>query len=258
MLQNELKKKLLAGEAVVGTIPQTDSPLHLNVLAESDFDFILIDTQHSQIDVSMLGRMITILKPSKYIIVRAIFNHTHLINQVLDAGADGVIIPLTDTAEEVEKAVQAAKYPPRGIRSWGPKGALYYGGPVEYAQIANDEVIVLPQVESQTAVDNLDEILSIDGVDGIMIGPADLGLTLGVLPHEGKEVRDAAIQKVLDKCIEHGKPWGMFTSTLESAPQWLTRGGQIATVGTEVGFTQDGIEATLKGVRSLRDQVNSK
>ena len=117
MLQNQLKEKLLAGKAVVGTIPQTDSPLHLNVLAESDFDFILIDTQHSQIDVSMLGRMITILKPHKDIIVRAIFNHTHLVNQVLDAGADGVIIPLTDTAEEVEKAVQEAKNKHRRIRS---------------------------------------------------------------------------------------------------------------------------------------------
>ena len=256
-MQNRIKKKLQAGKAIIGTIPTIDHPTTLRVLAGSDFDFFLIDTQHSQIDITTLYRMLTDLGRSKEVIVRVPFNETYLVNAAIDAGADGVIVPLTNTPEAVEKAIQAAKYPPRGVRSWGPKGAVNYGGAENYAAVANDEVIVWPQIETLEAVEHLDDILTIDGVDGIMIGPADLGWSMGYMPHEGMEEVDKMFQHVLDKCIEHNVPWGMFTSTYERAEKWLMRGGKIATVGADSGFMADGMAATEKLVNELRNRVNS-
>ena len=92
---------------------------------------------------------------------------------------------------------------------------------------------------------------------GIMIGPADLGWSMGYMPHEGMEEVDKMFQHVLDKCIEHNVPWGMFTSTYERAEKWLTRGGKIATVGSDAGFMADGMAATEKLVNELRNRVNS-
>lgn len=256
-MQNRIKQQLLDGKAIVGTIPTIDHPATLRALGESDFDFFLVDTQHSQIDITTLYSMMTGLGRAKEVIVRVPFNQTHLINAALDAGADGVIVPLTNTPEAVEQAVQAAKFPPRGVRSWGPKGAVNYGGAENYAAVANDEVIVWPQIETLEAVENLDDILTVDGVDGIMIGPADLGWSMGFMPHEGKEEVDKMFQHVLDKCIEHGVPWGMFTSTYERAEQWLSRGGKIATIGTDASFLTDGLQHTESLVNALRNRVNS-
>ncbi len=256
-MQNRIKTKLQNGKAIIGTIPTIDHPTTLRALGASEFDFFLIDTQHSQIDITTLYKMMGDLGRAKEVIVRVPFNETFLINAAIDAGADGVIVPLTNTPEAVEKAVQAAKFPPRGVRSWGPKGAVNYGGPEKYAGIANDEVIVWPQIETLEAVENLDDILTIDGVDGIMIGPADLGWSMGFMPHEGKEEVEKMFQHVLDKCIEHNVPWGMFTSTYERAEQWIDRGGKIATVGSDAGFMADGMAATERLVNELRKRVNS-
>lgn len=256
-MQNRIKQKLQDGKAIIGTIPTIDHIVTVRALANSSFDFLLIDTQHSQIDVTTLHEMLLAAGRSKEIIVRVPFNETYLINSAIDAGADGVIVPLTNTPEAVEKAVQAAKYPPRGIRSWGPKGAVNYGGFENYAKVANDEVIVWPQIETLESVEYLDDILTIDGVDGIMIGPADLGFSMGYMPHEGLDEVDKLIQHVLDKCIEHNVPWGMFTSTYDRAEKWLTRGGKIATVGADIQFLTASLEEAEKKVNALRERVNS-
>lgn len=255
-MKNLLKEKLLSGQAVVGTIGQMNDFNTLRLLAKSAFDFILIDTQHTPLDSATLASMIQVIGPEKDIIVRVLYNQPWLINQAIDSGADGVIVPLTETVEDIERVMEGAKYPPRGLRSWGPRGGPKYGGNERYADVANDEMIVWPQIESKTAVENIDKILEIDGIDGIMIGPADLGLTHGFKPHEGDEKRDELIQYVLDKCIEHDVPWGMFTSTFDKAEKWLARGGKIATVGTEMGFMAAGMSETESQVKSLLESVN--
>ena len=257
ILSNTVRLKLKSGDAVVGTLAGLDLPAANRILAESGFDFILIDTQHSFIDPTMLSRM-GLQMGHKDIIVRVISNEPWLIGQALDIGADGVVVPMTETAEDVERAIHAAKYPPRGMRSWGSSArADKYDGVGRYAEIANDETLVWPQIESVTAVENIDEILAIDGVDGIMIGPADLGLTMGILPHQWNDEHEAMIQHILDKCNEHGIPWGMFTSTYEIATKWLERGGKIATVGNELGFLQSGLTEIDANIRSLLARINT-
>ena len=257
-MANSIREKLAAGKAIVGTMAGLDLPAANKAVAESGFDFVLIDTQHSAIDPTMLSRMVRAMG-HKDVIVRVLFNEPWLINQALDIGADGVIVPLTESAADVERAIEAAKYPPRGNRSWGSSlRADKYGGSPGYSRVANDETLVWPQIESVKAVERLDEILTVEGIDGIMVGPGDLGLTMGILPSEWNDEHDAMIRHILDKCNEHGVPWGMFTSTYEIAERWLERGGLIATVGADLGFLMSGLAAMDSQVRDLVARVNTK
>ncbi len=243
ILRNKTKEKARAGEPVLGTIAMLDDPAVGAVMGQADVDFFLIDTQHTPIGPDNLGRIITGLNTDREIIVRVLTKDPWLVNQALDVGADGVIIPYTNTAEEVANAISGAKYPPLGTRSWGSKAVVRYGGAEKYAEVANEEAMCLPQIETVEAVDNIDEILQVDGVDGIMVGPADLGITMGIPgPYNGHPEVDAMISHILDKCKEHGVPWGMFTSSFDFAEKWLREGGQIVTVGHEIALLGEGID----------------
>ena len=255
-MKNKTKEKLLAGKAVIGTVPIMEHPIVNHMIGASDFDFMLVDGQHGAVGPDMLRRMVMNLGNTREIIVRVTYCEPWLVNQALDAGADGVILPLTETPEDVAKGVSGAKYPPKGNRSWGPSGAPKYGGSEKYAETANDEVIVWPQIESAKAVENIDKILQVEGIDGIMIGPADLGWTMGYMPHEGKERVDQAIQHVLDRCKAAGVPWGMFTGSFDICEKWLTRGGKIGTVGSDLAFFKEGLASSLAQVNDLRKRVN--
>jgi 2-keto-3-deoxy-L-rhamnonate aldolase RhmA len=253
-LKNNTKQKLKEGKAVIGSIVSVNHPGALNAIGSAGFDFMLIDTQHSQLGIETIRSLIAGLQRTESdIVVRVLFNEVQLVNQALDAGADGVIVPLTNTVEDVEKAVAGAKYPPDGIRSWGPQIPPKYSGPVEYGDLANQETMVWPQIETLEAVENIDGILDVEGIDGIMIGPTDLTLSLGLPPRYPPEQpkTEETIQHVLDKCKEHNIPWGQFTSTQEVASKWLRRGGQIVTIGTDVGFVADGAAKAAAEARDL-------
>ena len=260
-MENKTKRKLREGKAVVGSSVGVDDPFTLETMGKAGFDFVLIDTQHSPVGPETLFRMIKGLSPTESdIIVRVLWNDVPLINQVLDLGADGVIIPLVNSKAEAERAVSGAKYPPDGVRSWGPRNTEKYGGPTEYGGgRANQEILVLPQIETVEAVNNLDEILEVTGVDGIMIGPADLTLSIGnppIYPPELPETEEM-IGRVLSKCLEHKVPFGQFTSTFEVTEKWLSRGGQIAIVGSDGAFVQQGAQRTASGIKEMLSRIQS-
>ncbi len=238
-MKNKTKEKLRDGKAVVGTIVSLDNEATAGAMSKAGFDFILIDTQHTPIGPDSLSSIIMRLQPTESdIVVRVIYNEPWYINMAYDVGADGVIIPMTNTPDDVRRAVTASKYPPDGVRSWGPKNTAKYDDPPGYWARANEELMVWPQIETVEAVENIDEILQVDGVDAIMIGPTDLTLSLGLpksFPPELPEAEEK-ISYVLSKCKEHKVPFGHFTSTYEVAEKWLGRGGQIATIGSDLGF----------------------
>ena len=255
---NKTKEKLREGKSVLGAVVVLDHPMVNVAMAQTGFDYLLVETQHSPVGFDSLRRMMSALLPTESnIIVRVLSNDAGLIGQTLDLGADGVIVPLVNTREEAERAVAATKYPPEGVRSWGPGNTERYGGSGEYAVHANDEMITLVQIESVQAVENVDQILSVDGVDGIMIGPGDLSLSMGHRPAmpPAPEV-DEMIAHVLSKCKEHGVPFGMFTAMLEIAEKWLSQGGQIGTVGSDLAYLRDGAERTLQDMERLLAKVN--
>jgi 2-keto-3-deoxy-L-rhamnonate aldolase RhmA len=255
-MQNTTKRKLKEGKAVIGSAVSIDDPFALRAMAGAGFDFLMIDTQHTPMSLDRLGSLIDGLLPTdSQIIVRAVWNDTWIVNTMMDIGADGVIVPLTNTAEEVESAVAAAKYPPDGVRSWGPRRTERYGGPQEYGVRANHETMVLPQIESLKAVENIDAILEVKGIDGIMIGPNDLALSMGLGEQRTGPEHDEMLAHILSKCKEHGVPWGMFTQTLENADKWLTRGGQIAIVGGDLGFVTAGATETARQCKELQARL---
>jgi 4-hydroxy-2-oxoheptanedioate aldolase len=168
-------------------------------------------------------------------IVRVAENDSGLIGRALDAGAQGVMCPLIETVEEADAFVQAVKFPPRGKRSWGPyRARLGYEG--DYFSTANSFTIACPQIETKGALDQLDEILALDGVDMICFGPNDLSIALtGRLDINAPEVKDA-MKLVLAKCREMGVISLIFANDMAFAKPCIAEGWDVVAVGTDLGW----------------------
>lgn len=220
-----------------------------------ELDFLLVDLQHSPITIETLQRTMTALAPSELsTLVRAPWNDTATIGQILDVGAGGVIVPMVNTAEEARRAVAAARYAPDGVRSWGPRRTAYFpGDAATYARHANDNVLIITQVETAQAIENLDEILGVAGLSAVMIGPADLAISLGYSEDRNNPAVRDAIQRVLDRCLERDVPFGFFGPTLEDGLYWLRRGALIVNCSTDSAFVAAGaanIATSVAGARS--------
>lgn len=248
MLVSKTKQKLREGKPVFGIGVHTNDPFITEIIGNSGFDYILIDGQHGPLEPNMLYDMVHGFgRTESDVIVRVTANEPWMIGQALDMGADGIIIPLVDSAVDARKAVDSAKYPPMGHRSNGVRKTWRLGTYAEYLERANEETIVWPQIETAGAVEGIDEFLQVEGLDGIMIGPSDLGYSVGVQPPDdlvNHPKTEETIQFILDKCKEHGVPWGMF-SGLEAGEKWIRRGGQIITTGGDLGYITEGAARDL-------------
>lgn len=255
MRENKVKRMLREGKTVVGAYIQSADAYTSEMMAMAGFDYILVDTEHSPIDAPQLNVIMIALRSSESsVIVRAVWNDAVNIKRILDLGPDGIIVPWVNTPEQCKAAVAACKYPPQGIRGFGPRRAVRVnagGNLKEYAAQANDQISVFAQIETPEAVANLDGILSTPGLDGIMIGPADLSMNHGWLPDLDSPQLDAVIEKVLAKCNQHKVPFGMFTHTVDRAKKWIAKGCRIATAGGDLDFIAEGITRTKKGLAEL-------
>jgi 2-keto-3-deoxy-L-rhamnonate aldolase RhmA len=253
MRPNTLKEKLGAGGAALGSVVSITDPFVAEVMANAGFDFIIVDTEHCPFSIHQLQTTLIALRSSgQPVLVRAPWNDPVAVKQILDLGADGVIFPWISSREECAQAVAAAKYPPDGIRGWGPRRAIrLHGGPAEYARGANDYVMVLAQIERADAVERLDEILTTPGLDAIMVGPADLAASMGYLQDLENPAVEAMIDRILERCKANGVPFGMFTGTAEKARKWTLKGGQIATVGGDLVFIDAGIARAKQDIAAI-------
>lgn len=181
------------------------------IISHLGYDFIAIDTEHSFITIESLRDMLIVIrKSSTFPIVRVGWNDITLIKQVLDAGAEGIIIPMVCSKEEAEKAVAYCKYPPDGIRGLGPLGACDFGRNFfEYVATANDRIFVIIQIEHIKAVKNLDEILQVRGVDAIFIGPADLAASMGHIDNFSHQEVQEQISLIINIGLSHKVPVGI-------------------------------------------------
>lgn len=253
MRENTMRAKLRAGDAVIGSVLSLPDPLVAEVMGQANFDFLLIDMEHCPLSVDQLQLLLIGARPTEStIVVRAPWNDPVAVKQILDVGAEGIIIPWVNSRAECEAAVASAKYPPQGTRGFGPRrAARHAGGLRNYAARANDEILVLAQIERIEAVEALDEILTTPGLDGIMVGPADLAISMGHLHDLEHPAVEATIQRILDGCLAHGVPFGMFTGTYEKAQKWIGRGGKIATIGGDLFFIDAGIANTRRQVAEI-------
>lgn len=213
-MRNQLKEQWAAGDVTVGGWLSIADAFSAEIMGRVGYDYLCIDMQHGTADYSKVIQMLQALEsaPHGVPIVRVPWNEPGIIGRMLDGGARGAVIPMVNSVEEVEAAVAACRYPPLGDRSWGPVRAMRIHD--EYTpELANEAVAVIPMIETRQAVDRIDDILAVPGVDAIYVGPADLSISLGLPPasdHDG--IFTEALDEIVAACLRHGVVPGVHTN----------------------------------------------
>jgi 4-hydroxy-2-oxoheptanedioate aldolase len=243
--QNGFKRALRAGAPQIGLWSSLSSNYTVEVIAGAGFDWILLDTEHSPSDLENLLTQLQAAAPyPSHPVVRIPWNDMVTIKRVLDIGAQSLLVPYVSTGEEARKAVSYTHYPPDGVRGVaGTTRATRFGRVKDYAKRAHEEICLLVQVETQAALDNIEAICGIEGVDGVFIGPADLHASLG---HTG-EIANPKVKPMIDDAIRRirksGKAPGILTPNEADARHWLECGALFVAVGSDVGILARGAEA---------------
>jgi 4-hydroxy-2-oxoheptanedioate aldolase len=229
-------------------------------IARMGFDWVCIDLQHGLIDYPDLTYMLPAISNADVTpLVRVPWNEPYEIMKALDAGAYGVIVPMVNSREEAQRAVMACRYPPDGNRSFGPIRAAMYGGR-GYAREANSQLACIAMIETLDGINNLEEILSTPGLDGVYIGPSDLALALGMQPtgdnNEPQHV--ATVQKILERCKAHKVAAGIHTSSVEYSQRYLRDGFNFVTLGTDSGFMMRAAAEDLAAARGTQVEQREK
>lgn len=233
MRPNPLRDAIANSTPALGVWLSIPSSVTAEVVGNVGFDYACIDMQHGLIDYSDMVPMLQGLSMSKVTAtVRVPWNEPGIIGKVLDAGAMAVIVPMVNTADECEAAMQRSMYAPRGSRSSGPIRAQPLEGP-DYAEVANDHVLMIPMIETVEAVENIDDILSTEGVQSIYVGPMDLGVSMGL----GRGTTDPsffeALDHIVERCNAHGVVAGIHGQP-ESTADLIERGYNMVTMHTDL------------------------
>jgi 4-hydroxy-2-oxoheptanedioate aldolase len=250
--QNPFKRALKANKPQIGLWSSLSSNYSVEVIAGAGFDWILLDCEHSPNDLENLLTQLQAAAPyPSHPVVRVPWNDMVTIKRVLDVGAQSLLIPYVSTAEEARAAVSYTRYPPAGARGVaGTTRATRFGRVKDYAKRAHEEICVLVQVETQGALDNIEAICAVDGVDGVFIGPADLHASLG---YTG-EIANPKVKPMIDEAIRRirkaGKAPGILTPNEADAKHWLGCGGLFVAVGADVGILARGAEALAAKFKS--------
>ena len=247
-MKNPLKAKLKAGKISVGITVTIPHPDIAEIVAKMGFDWMIMDTEHSPYDVesAQILMQAASYNPNFIPLIRVAWNDMVIIKKALDIGVYGLIIPWVNSREEAENAVKYCMYPPKGVRGCGPRRAALHDP--DHIQTANDELLIGIQIETKTALDNLDEILAVKRIDLCMIGPADLSLSLGILNQfEHPKFREA-LDRVLTACKKYGVVPGMFaiTQTINSA---LEQGFRFCSLTPDMLIFMKGIRDALNNVK---------
>ncbi len=235
MRENPLRRIWDGGGAVVNGWLAIPSGFAAETMAHQGWDSLTVDMQHGVIDYAAAVDMFTAISTTDTApLVRVPWLEPGILMKVLDAGAYGVICPMVNNAEECERFVAWTSYPPRGTRSNGPVRALLYAGP-DYQSQANETIVRFAMIETAEALDNLDEIMSVPGLDAIYIGPSDLSLALGCRPlfDELDPPAAEAVELILAKAKEHGLRAGAHNMTPEYALKRIEMGFDLVTIGSD-------------------------
>lgn len=243
--ENGFKRALRAGKPQIGLWSSLSSNYTVEVIAGAGFDWILLDSEHSPADIENLLTQLQAAAPyPTHPVVRIPWNDMVTIKRVLDIGAQSLLVPYVSTADEAKAAVSYTRYPPAGVRGVaGTTRATRFGRIPDYARRAHEEICLLVQVETQAALDNIEAICGIEGVDGVFIGPADLHASLG---HPG-EIANPKVKPMIDDAIRRirkaGKAPGILTPNEVDARHWLDCGALFVAVGADVGILARGAES---------------
>ncbi|MBA2519512.1 MAG: 2-dehydro-3-deoxyglucarate aldolase [Chloroflexia bacterium] len=252
MRANHVRRRLAAGEPSIGTWLGLPSPEAAEFVSKIGFDWLVVDTEHSPVDILTLARMFAAMANSESApMVRIPWNSPENFKRVLDAGAWGIVVPMVNSRQEAEQAVSAMRYYPKGERSvGGGRHALSMGtSAVEYYRNANDELLLVLQIEHIQGVENADAILSVPGVDACFIGPNDLAASMGMglgVPLESEDPRLVeAIHHVRDTAIRHGVAPGVHCSHAAGVNQRIAEGFQFCAMASELRYLVGGLTSDL-------------
>lgn len=255
MRENRTKRIMSAGGLALGVSLTVADPFVAEVVGAAGFDFVLIDTEHAPIAIDQLQMMLIALRSSEStVLVRPVANDPAQIKRILDLGAEGLVVPEVEDAAACAAAVAAARYPPLGRRGFGPRRAARLdGGRAAYLARADEEIALLVMIESAAAVAGIDAILKTPGLDGIMVGPADLAVSLGHLRELGHPEVRASVTAVRDACERQSVPFGIFAGTEQAAREWSAAGARFMTIGADTQFLDQGIARSRTLAQSLKE-----
>jgi 4-hydroxy-2-oxoheptanedioate aldolase len=257
---NKLKARLKSGKACVNAWLAIPSSFSAEVMAQCGFDSVTVDMQHGVQDYlsmvqcfqAMNGHPVTPL-------VRVPWNEPGIIGKVLDGGAWGVICPMVNTPAQAQALASACLYPPAGKRSNGPIRAAMYGEASTYQTIANDEVMIIPMIETQEAIDNIDGILDVPGIGGIYIGPSDLGFSLGLKPMLDREEPEIfpIYEKLVAATAKRGQFAGIHNATGAYAARMIAMGFRFVTLANDSGLMARAARAEIAITRKNAGDIAS-
>jgi 2-keto-3-deoxy-L-rhamnonate aldolase RhmA len=255
MKPNPLRAKLKAGEVVYGTMIQdTRSSAIGQIMARAGCDFVFFDMEHGPYDLGIIADMVKVTRLEGITpLVRVPGDFYEWLVRPMDAGAMGIMVPRIGSRQQVEQIIQRTMYPPKGVRGLSAdKGHNDFmpQGMWEFAEQANNENLIILQIEQADAVENIDDILSVEGVGAAVLGPNDLAMSMGVYSKDSLAALEPTIQHVLDSAKKHHIPCGIHIANLDWLIEWQRRGMQIITYSNDIAFLRSGIQnaiAKLKG-----------
>ncbi|AMO24653.1 aldolase/citrate lyase family protein [Ramlibacter solisilvae] len=254
MRENRLRQIWKSGGAAVNGWLAIPNSFSAETMAHQGWDSLTIDLQHGVVDYTSLVPMLQAISTTATVpVVRVPWLEPGILMKVLDAGAYGVICPMVNTREDAQKLVAWTHYAPRGTRSFGPVRALLYGG-ADYPEHANDTIVRFAMIETAAALDNLDAILSVEGLDAIYIGPSDLSLALGCKPaFDDVDPKVAqAIDHILDRARAHGVVAGVHNGAPPAALARIAKGFQFVTISSDARLMAAGAQQVISAMRAAR------
>jgi len=257
-MANQLKRRLAAGKAAVNGWLAIPSGFSAEVMAQCGWDSVTVDMQHGVQDyLSMVACFQAMQAHPVTPLVRVPWNEPGIVGKVLDGGAMGVICPMVNNRGEAEALVSYSKYPPAGKRSNGPIRAAMYGEASSYQATANDEVLVIPMIETQEAIDNIDAILDVPGISGIYVGPSDLGLSLGLIPTLDRE--EPQILGIYEKLLAATRKRGLFAGLHNGSAAYAARmigmGFRFVTIANDSGLMAKAAKEAVQATRKAAGDV---
>jgi 2-keto-3-deoxy-L-rhamnonate aldolase RhmA len=256
---SSLKRKLTKGEAVLGTWITINHPDVVDALSELPLDWLVFDMEHAPIETSDVE---VLLMPLRGVdispIIRVPWNDMVMMKRALDIGAEGILVPWVNSRGEAERAVSYASYPPRGLRGVGPRRAVRYGRRSfldYYENFEKNERILMVQIETGKALENLEEILSTPGIDVAYVGPMDLSVSLGIPMRFGDPRFQEALKKVRNVCEKCGVTPGIHSFSPEQAQEFISQGFRFVALMSDLAIMRRGFMNALTTLGRIKEEV---
>jgi 2-keto-3-deoxy-L-rhamnonate aldolase RhmA len=249
-----LRKRVLAGECVYGMmIRQARDPGAPALFAKAGYDFVFIDMEHGNYSMETVADLIGGARSAGIAtIIRVPHLETFFISRVLDAGAEGIMVPMTSTKEQAERIVRYSKYAPLGQRGFGGQMGHTDYRPVkavDFMKEANENTLIVAQIETKEAIENIDAILDVEGIDVGLIGPNDLSISLGIPDQMSSEILTKAIDKVVESAKKKRKASGIHIGNIEAIKKWRAKGMKVLAYSTDIGFMYNASKSSLEELK---------